>query len=287
MTGQITVGFDGTGASLEAVHWAVEEALLRRVPLRIVCCYEIASLGLTVPSWPATGAVDALLCDAQNRVDAVEREIRATHPELKTRVEASAGPASVVLLHGVEPDDVVVVGASSHADGAALFLGSTPRSLVRRSPCPVVVVRGAASRGRPDRIVVGIDGSPPSTQALLWAADEADRQGVELVVVHGWSYPYENVNAQSAQARDLTEIDAACVLERSIELARARCGVEVSGQLVERSPAAAVLESVRDGDLLVLGSRGRGAVMATLFGSVVNSVLDDSAVPVVVVPGPR
>ena len=167
----------------------------------------------------------------------------------------------------------------------AIMLGSTSRSLVRTSPCPVAVVRGAASRGRPDRVVVGVDGSPPSDRALQWAADEADRQGVELAVLHGWSYSYPTTDARSSQARDLTEIDAACLLEQSVELARDRCGVDVSGLLVEGSPATAILESVRDGDLLVLGSRGRGAVRSGLFGSVVNSVLDHAAVPVVVVPG--
>jgi nucleotide-binding universal stress UspA family protein len=42
---------------------------------------------------------------------------------------------------------------------------------------------------------------------------------------------------------------------------------------------------VRDGDLVVVGWRGRGAVRAGLFGSTVNNVLEQSAVPVVVVRG--
>ena len=55
------------------------------------------------------------------------------------------------------------------------------------------------------------------------------------------------------------------------------------GALVESSSASALLDTVRDGDLLVLGSRGRGAVASRLFGSTVNSVVDQAAVPVVVV----
>ena len=49
----------------------------------------------------------------------------------------------------------------------------------------------------------------------------------------------------------------------------------------------AVLDSLHDGDLLVMGSRGRGAVRAGLFGSTVYNVLDHSAVPVVVVEASR
>jgi nucleotide-binding universal stress UspA family protein len=78
-------------------------------------------------------------------------------------------------------------------------------------------------------------------------------------------------------------IDAACVLERAVETARERCGVEVHGLLVEQDPVSALLDSAHDGDLIVVGSRGRGAVKAGLFGSTTNSLLDRSALPVVVV----
>ena len=96
-----------------------------------------------------------------------------------------------------------------------IVLGSTTRHVVRDSPCPVAVVRGAAGRGRPDRIVVGVDGSLASDQAVAWAGDEADRHQVGLVIVHGWTYAYAPDDARSVQARELTEIDAACTLERA------------------------------------------------------------------------
>ena len=118
---------------------------------------------------------------------------------------------------------------------------------------------------------------------MRWAGDEADRHHVGLVIVHGWTYAYAPDDARSVQARQLTEIDAACTLDRAVEAARARCGIEVTGRLVENSGVSALLETIRDGDLLVLGSRGRGALRSRLFGSTVNSVLDTCTVPVVVV----
>ena len=198
-------------------------------------------------------------------------------------VESSADPVVGVLLRGLGPDDLVVVGAARHDGVSAIVLGSTTRRVVRDSPCPVVVVRGAASRGRPDRIVVGVDGSLASERAVRWAGKEADRHHVDLVIVHGWTYAYAPDDARSVQARQLTEIDAACTLDRAVEAARARCGIEVTGRLVENSGVSALLETIRDGDLLVLGSRGRGALRSRLFGSTVNSVLDTCTVPVVVV----
>ena len=273
MTKQIAVGYDGSTSSSEAVLWAAGEAATRGARLRIVSCYEIPLAGGSINGWTATEAYAALMDGCRVALEEMRDVVADTTPGIDIDIEPSAGPAS----------DALIEGASGHHGAAAFWLGSTPRHVVRHSPCPVVVVRGATSRGRPDRVVVGIDGSPSSERALRWAGDEADRHGVSLHVVHGWLYPYLAVDTASSQARDLTNVDAACVLERAVESARAEFGAEVDGDLVEAGPVTALLETVRDGDLLVVGSRGRGALAANLFGSTVNSVLDQCPVPVVVV----
>jgi nucleotide-binding universal stress UspA family protein len=285
MTKQITVGYDGSAPSAEAVLWAAAEAGVRAARLRIVSCYKIPLAGETIGGWAATEAYEALMEGCRSALAEMKDVVATATPGIEIVLEASAGPAATALLDTVEPDDLVVVGASSHVGATAFWLGSTPRHVVRHSPCPVVVVRGASSRGRPDRVVVGVDGSPASERALQWASDEADRHGVPLLVVHGWLYPYLPVDTSSSQARDLTNVDAARFLEVAVESARERCAVDVTGALVESGPVTALLETVRDGDLLVVGSRGRGALAATLFGSTVNSVLDQCVVPVVVVRG--
>ncbi len=283
MTKHITVGYDGSIPASEAVLWAAAEASARGAKLRIVSCYEIPLAGDAVGGWPATEAYAELLDASRSSLAQLKEVIDAEVPGLDIDLQASAGPASSALIDSVEPDDLVVVGSSRHHGASAFWLGSTPRHLVRYSPCPVVVVRGAATRGHPDRVVVGIDGSPASDRALQWAGNEADRHGVSLLVVHAWLYPYLPVDTASSQARDLTNVDAACLLERAVESAREQFAAEVEGELVEAGPVTALLELVRDGDLLVVGSRGRGALAANLFGSTVNSVLDECVVPVVVV----
>ena len=54
--------------------------------------------------------------------------------------------------------------------------------------------------------------------------------------------------------------------------------------LVESSPVTALLDTVRDGDWLVIGSPRRRPLLAGLLGSTVNNVLEGSVVPVIVVP---
>jgi nucleotide-binding universal stress UspA family protein len=285
MTKQITVGYDGSQSSSEAVLWAASEAKTRGASLRIVSCFALPLAGDELGGWAATEAYGSLLEGSQSALTQMKDIVAAGTPGIEIVVEASPEPAAFALVDGVDADDLVVVGASGHHGAAAFWLGSTPRHVVRHSPCPVVVVRGTASRGRPDRVVVGIDGSAASERALQWAGDEADLHQVNLLIVHGWLYPYLSIDTASSQARDLTKVDAACLLERVVEAARERFATDVTGQLVESGPATALLETVRDGDLLVVGSRGRGALAANLFGSTANTVLDRAAVPVVVVRG--
>ena len=283
MTNRIVVGYDTSPSSTEAANWAASEAATRRRMLRIVACYEIP-LGAGVgAAWSTGDVLDTFEKATLESAQSVKAVLTLRYPELEIDVAACLGPPRALLIQGLDPTDVLVVGTSNHEGAAGFLLGSTSCWATRHSPCPVVVVRGAASRGRPDRIVVGIDGSVSSDAALLWAADEADLHGVDLVVVHSWDYPYLGVDTHAAQARDLTRIDAAIVLDRAAEFARQRCGVTVKDVLVEASAASALLDSVRDGDVLVLGAEGRGAIAAGLLGSTVNSVVEQSAVPVVVV----
>jgi len=266
--------------------WAADEAAQRTAPLLVVSCFQMPATGVEAYGWIPTEAIASMREAADASLHEMQDKIAKVHPELQVTVEAAPGPASAVLADGLSPADMLVLGASNHSGAAAFWLGSTPRHLARHCPCAVVVIRGAASRGRPDRIVVGIDGSSASDQALRWAADEADLHGVSLHVVHAWNYAYYEVNAggTSAQARDLTEIDAACVLDRAIEAARERSGATVTSALVEMPAVTGLLDVVQDGDLLVVGASGRGAVMAGLLGSTVNTILERCAVPVVVVP---
>jgi nucleotide-binding universal stress UspA family protein len=283
MTKQINVGFNGSASSSEAVQWAAAEASSRGARLRLISCYPMpimpgSGLGLT-PS----EAYFSVLSDTQDSLANIQAVIAASHPNLEITTLASSDPAASVLVDGVAEDDLVVVGTSNHQGAADFWLGSTARHVVRHSPCPVVVVPGPSSRGQTDRIVVGVDGSPTSRQALHWAGDQADRCDAKLLIIHGWMYPYMHADPDSSQVRDLTRVDAACLLDREVEAAREQFGADITGRLVECSGSAALLGTVRQGDLLVLGSKGHGAIHSTLFGSTVNTVLDHCTVPTVIV----
>lgn len=283
MGAHVSVGYDGTPDSGDAVMWAAAEAVARELPVRIVSCYPTAYVADPMGGLPPSEVYEVVRRATVTSLATIEETVRGRHPGLAVTATVSGDPPQVALLADVGPDDLLVVGASRHHGAAAFWLGSTPRSVARRSPCPVVVVPGGAKRGHPASVIVGIDGSPASDAALRWACDEADLHRAELVVVHAWDYPYAAVDLDGAQVRDLMCIDAARVLETGVAEARQRSGASVTDVLIEGSPPNALLETARDGDLIVLGSRGRGAVAAGLFGSTVNAVLERASAPVVVV----
>jgi len=283
MTKNVAVGFDGSQSSEEAVRWAADHAQSCGASLRIITCFQVPVTSAALVGYGYGDALNSIEEATRQQVKRIAEGTIVSHPGLPVTWEVSPGPPALVLVDGLESDDLVVVGSSRHEHAAAFWLGSTPRTLIRHSPCPVAVVRGAATRGRPERIVVGIDGSAAALEALDWAGDEADRQHAQLLIVHGWTYPYIEIDSSAGQARDLTKVDAACTLDKSFEHAVERFATVPTPCLVEASAPSALLATVRDGDLLVLGSRGRGALTSAIFGSTVNTVLEQAAVPVVVV----
>ena len=283
MSKHITVGFDGSPEANEALRWGVYEARARDCGLEIMTCYHLPVASDVHAGWVPLEAYGQAEQAANAQLEQVREAVKAEHPELAVSTDLRAGPPGALLIEESKSDqEMIVLGASSHRGAAAFWLGSTPRSVVRHAHCPVVVVRGVSGRGGPDRVVVGIDGSATSNRALRWAAAEADLHSVALHIVHVWEYPYVLATTRESQGRDLTRVAAANVLDAAMELAREACGSTVTGELVEGGPASGLLSALRDGDLLVLGSRGRGAVRAGMFGSTVNSVLDDAALPVAV-----
>jgi nucleotide-binding universal stress UspA family protein len=136
------------------------------------------------------------------------------------------------------------------------------------------------SRGK---IVVGVDGSPSSQQALRWAARQARLTGEELHAVSAWDYP---MTAEWAYA--LERIDWPGNTRKALDDAITASLHPDEADRVQRSvvhgyPARVLLDAAADVDLLVVGSRGRGGVVGMLLGSVSQHVVTHARCPVVVV----
>jgi nucleotide-binding universal stress UspA family protein len=141
------------------------------------------------------------------------------------------------------------------------------------------------------RIVVGVDGSPLSRQALLWAAREAELRHCPLDVVYGWQV--------SGEPRPPGEWGAmAPPLEAYEEQAEQRLraivdevlpdGVtcELTVHAIHKPAGRALLSLCSVADLMVIGAKPHGRLASWLVGSVSGEALKNASCTVVVVRPP-
>jgi len=135
-----------------------------------------------------------------------------------------------------------------------------------------------------ERIVVGVDGSPQSRQALRWAARQAKLTGAFLQVItcwessttYGWIPPFPAHSDTGAEATHTLEATVAEVLGDDP-------GIHIDLTVVEGQAAPALLEAARGASLLVVGSRGHGEFTGLLLGSVSERCVTHAPCPVTVV----
>ena len=139
-----------------------------------------------------------------------------------------------------------------------------------------------------DNILVAVDGSPHADRALAEAIDLADCEHARLTlfmaIVPPPAIAYLGTNGDTVTT--LVQ-DAEANAEAILRRARARVPDQVpAAAVLSREPVlAALLRQITDGhhDLVVMGSRGRGAVRSALLGSVSHYVLHHSPAPVLIV----
>lgn len=143
----------------------------------------------------------------------------------------------------------------------------------------------AARLDVPDNaVVVGIDGSGRASRATDWAADEAERRGVPLLVVCAAEWPAMVEGGVAATSEDDLLEPARLTVEDELErVRRQRPGVAASGTAVKGSPAVVLVEASERAGLVVVAARGLGPYSGPLLGSVSQKVVAHARGPVAVV----
>jgi nucleotide-binding universal stress UspA family protein len=131
-------------------------------------------------------------------------------------------------------------------------------------------------------VVVGVDGSAESQAALDWGMQEAQLRNGEVIVVASWQIPYVSDAGGMAWDYASFERDAQRILDDELRRV-ADSGIPVTGRLVEGNAAAALLDSSRDANLLVVGSRGLGGFTGMLLGSVSSQLAHHAKCPLLII----
>ena len=136
---RIVVGIDGSEEAGAALAFAIEEAELRKLSLRIVCAWSIPAI-----EYPGNAVVPTpdLAELAEEHANTVLREAVATVGD-RVIVEAIAvaGAPAEVLVEQAQGAALLIVGSRGHGVVASLLLGSVSTALAHHAPCPLTIVR--------------------------------------------------------------------------------------------------------------------------------------------------
>jgi len=289
---RITVGVDGSAGSTAAVTWAAEVAARRHLELRIVHGLQLAGLyyGGGVSGASATALFDAIRVDGE-RVIAEARSLAASiGKDLVITTELPTEPPVPLLIDESRHARMLVVGRTGTGGFAEMLVGGTAASVASHAHCPVAIVRGRHDTTViPDEgpVVVGIDGSPNSEQAIAVAFEEASLRGAPLVAVHAWNdVTYEDTRATArilTQPEALEEDEERLLGQRLAGWQEKYPDVEVRRRLVRDRPRHALIEESETARLVVVGSRGRGGFTGMLLGSTSQALVQHARCPVLVV----
>jgi nucleotide-binding universal stress UspA family protein len=195
----VVVGIDGSRSAITAALWAVDEAVERDIPLRLVYALE------------PDGASESDPHDTARRLACADITIReaivaveSTEATVKIEVEILRGRPEQVLLEASSSAAMICVGALGLHHTPGTGVGSTAATLAAVAQCPVAIIRGyRQSSANPGWIVAEVDESPSGSYVLERAADEARLRAAPLrmlpTTTHGTALNYLARHAESIQ----------------------------------------------------------------------------------------
>jgi CPA2 family monovalent cation:H+ antiporter-2 len=226
-----------------------------------------------------------------------------TPPEVSMAFALRQAPdvrAEILRQAGALMSDLLVLGSHGRSGFERLLLGSVTEKVVRKSPCPAMVVPaltataagpGLIRGGRP-RVLCAVDFSDASLAALEYAISLSEEADANLLLLHSIEMPPElrehipvapdfNVDRRHAEAR------AECLARlRALVPPSVRIYCRVDTAVAEGAAYRQILRTATEqpADLIVMGAHGRGALDLLLFGSNTARVIRAATCPVLIVP---
>ena len=282
MSERVTLAVDGGPASRAATAWVSERARSSALSVEVTAAIGIdTELPFGADRDYRNHFEDAVYTARQTLIDDI--------PDLDVSTRLRRGLPFAALAAASRDADLLVIGTNKTSPIVGILHGTLPLKLAGHVTCPVVVVSASWSR-KSGPVVVGWTDDATADMALNLAADEADRLSSPLVIVHSWSVPHpSDLNADRTKViRELRKASRREVLLHAAARTRVvHPTLHIKEELVEGSAAVAVVRAAREASLVVVGSRGRGAITGMFLGSVSHDVLLNMPAPVVVVPSPE
>lgn len=234
-----------------------------------------------------------LVEEAQARLDAlVQDPARNLGVVARTLVDEGLAGTAVTARAEAEGVDLVLVGAHGSGFLQRMLLGSTASRLLRKSRCPVLVVK-QEPRGSYQRALVAMDFSPASLASIRLARQVAP--GADLLLLHVFEVPFEGklhfagvdeltVQQFRLEARERAVQQLHALAEQAGLVPSDYTGLVLHGDAVRELMQH---EERHQCDLIVMGKHGTHVTEELLLGSVTQRVLAESQADVLVVVDPQ
>jgi len=237
---------------------------------------QITSVVITNP------AVESI---APERIQAAEQETRALLDRLHAEAVQRGIASETILRRGIDPHVEIVTAAEKHGSDVIVMgrrgkrglmqrmIGDATSKVVGRARCSVLVVPEGAGMWQ-KRILLATDGSRFSDAAAVAAAKIAGLCKLAVTVI---STVRESFSEERAAQAD----EAA----KRVHGHFAGRGIEVDMAVLRGNPEKLILEAAaeREADLIVMGTHGRTGWERVMVGSVAESVIGESTIPVLAV----
>lgn len=303
MTGilrHLVVATDGTETGDRAVSFAL--ALARRHGSEVLLCNAVDHAFAIAESVTSNGSVGLELPLVRSLDDAA-KSILAEAAKRFTDVGVVATTAvlegrpapAIVKLARERQVDAIVMGTQGKRGLERFFMGSTADGVLRRTEVPTFVVPPGAGDAEPsfERLLIAVDDSDPSDAAAAFARDFAKAEGAQLIICSVVE-TNELLDKASTYGYDptsmLDELRATVSSLVAAHTARARMDeLAVENVITDGDPAENIVKSAaaRHAGLIVVGTHGRRGLRRLSVGSVAESVVRQSTVPVIVVRAPH
>jgi nucleotide-binding universal stress UspA family protein len=232
----VVVGIDGSQTAIRAAEWAVDEAVSREIPLRLV---EIIPEHVEPAPFASVGNVQMEVEYGETALRIADAAVAASGKPVKVETAILQGDPAATLIAESRNAEMICVGSVGIGRLARTFLGSTAAELAEGAHCPVAIIRAQQRQLKSDSplIVVAVNDSPDNEDIVAQAMKEAQLRNAPVLAlgvsqkdtgdmltdelnrrVKCWGQRHPDVKIYAGATR--TEIaDFLAVMDRTVQLA--------------------------------------------------------------------
>ena len=282
------VGWDGSPGATAALDWALTQAKATKASVHLMHAV------LAIPPGPyGEVALDqGVYDDIANAVLGLGVDYaKEKSPTVTVTTGRAYRGVTGALIDEAHPGDVIVMGTRGYGGFMTMLVGSSCIQTATHAQVPVVVIH-PPHEGQPvyasaGPVVIAIDGTDLSRNAMQYGLTMASLLQHEALVVHAWTLPPVEVVPPSFIAPDEA---AAIAADQQRIAAEYLAGwrqefpdVKVTLRVIQGNTAAVLLDAAKTSSLVVTGSRGRGEFKGAFLGSTSNALIHHAQCPVAIV----